>query len=366
VKIKHLHISNFRGVKELDIDFSGSDGTPRPMTALIGDNGSGKTSVLQAIALVLSLATRRTGAPHEFSWPGFMPERVGTLGETRVQLVVQFDPDEISSTSSLTSTWQDSWPPDALQTSRLVDPGNCAEVELVYTAGKLVCPQGDSGLSQFLGRYFVRELSSSQPHLRRALRHLGDVFWFDQNRNIASTVGPKREEQASGNGSHESWETGVEQLREYLVGWWAYHTSPVKLSGKDYIPELEEQFNRVFPGTVFRGVEPRGNGGESRVSDFYFLLEREGRVFDISEMSSGEQAIFPLLYEFVRLDIARSVVLIDELELHLHPPKQQALLAALPKIGPDCQFIISTHSPYLEQVIPDEHEVRLQGGSICL
>jgi predicted ATP-dependent endonuclease of OLD family len=83
-------------------------------------------------------------------------------------------------------------------------------------------------------------------------------------------------------------------------------------------------------------------------------------------MSSGEQAVFPLIYEFIRLDIAKSIVLIDELELHLHPPQQQALLAALPKLGPDCQFIITTHSSYLEGVIPVEHEIRLEGGHSCL
>ncbi len=66
--------------------------------------------------------------------------------------------------------------------------------------------------------------------------------------------------------------------------------------------------------------------------DFYFFLSRGGVEFDFSEMSSREQAVFPLIYDFARLSIARSIVLIDELELHLHPPQQQALLSALPKI----------------------------------
>jgi predicted ATP-binding protein involved in virulence len=83
-------------------------------------------------------------------------------------------------------------------------------------------------------------------------------------------------------------------------------------------------------------------------------------------MSSGEQAVFPLIFEFTRQNIAKSIVLIDELELHLHPPQQQALLSALRKLGPDCQFIISTHSPYLEKAIPEEEEIRLPGGRRCL
>jgi predicted ATPase len=122
----------------------------------------------------------------------------------------------------------------------------------------------------------------------------------------------------------------------------------------------------VFPGTRFVGIMPRGGVTTPRANDFYFLIDRDGRAYDLAEMSSGEQAVFPLVYEFVRLDIKRSVVLIDELELHLHPPEQQRLLAALSRVGPDCQFIITTHSEFLSSAIPNEQEVRLDRGTRCL
>jgi predicted ATP-binding protein involved in virulence len=54
------------------------------------------------------------------------------------------------------------------------------------------------------------------------------------------------------------------------------------------------------------------------------------------------------------------------LELHLHPPQQQVLISSLQRIGPDCQFILTSHSPYLETVTPAENEIRLPGGSPCL
>lgn len=109
-----------------------------------------------------------------------------------------------------------------------------------------------------------------------------------------------------------------------------------------------------------------GASGPFGANDFYFLLEAQGRTYDLAEMSSGEQAVFPLVYEFVRLDISNSIVLIDELELQLHPPEQQRLLASLPRLGASCQFVISTHSPYLTDAIPNEHGIRLEGGSRCL
>jgi predicted ATP-dependent endonuclease of OLD family len=41
---------------------------------------------------------------------------------------------------------------------------------------------------------------------------------------------------------------------------------------------------------------------------------------------------------------APPISFVDEMELHLHPPLQQALVRALPKLGRNNQFIITTHS----------------------
>ena len=119
-------------------------------------------------------------------------------------------------------------------------------------------------------------------------------------------------------------------------------------------------------GIAFRGLELRENVETTNPHDFFFLLERDGVVYDLAEMSSGEQAVFPLVHEFVRLSIAKSIVLIDELELHLHPPEQQALYASLNRFGEDCQYLMTTHSKYLTGIIPADHLVRMQGGRRCL
>jgi len=88
-----------------------------------------------------------------------------------------------------------------------------------------------------------------------------------------------------------------------------------------------------------------------------------GKRYDISEMSSGEQTLFTMLYEFIHLEISRSCVLIDELELHLHPQKQQAIYAYLRQLSPDSQFIFTTHSPYLEDVLFEDEIVLMPGES---
>ncbi len=70
MKLNHVMIQNFKRIKgPLVMDFgSVHSDEPRPLTCLIGDNGSCKTTVLQAISLVLSLATWRTRLAKDFNW----------------------------------------------------------------------------------------------------------------------------------------------------------------------------------------------------------------------------------------------------------------------------------------------------------
>lgn len=350
MQLTRLHIENFKGIDRLDISFleEGTD-RPRPLTMLLGDNGSGKTTVLQAIALVLSLATRKTGEPSRFDWPGFMAERVSSRGRTRVELIVRFDPDELQAIERVSTEGhvQHRRDPDVLYQAL-----KRTEHRLVYEDGQIDEHEHSEVLSLLEGRVLIRQMLRTQPEWRSFYERVGDVFWFDQNRSLMSLGREKQK--------------GVGQLREFLVGWWGFHTSLRRMDATDYLGRLEKRFAEIFPGTSFVGIEPRSMDSAPSAADFYFLLKRGERVYDMAEMSSGEQAIFPLLYEFVRQDIARSVVLIDELELHLHPPQQQALLHALRRIGPDCQFIVTSHSPYLETIVPDDAEVRLPGGQRCL
>src|SRR4051812_33806643 len=125
MKLKRAVIENFKGLKgPLEIDFTSPtfmspEPVARPLTCLIGDNGSGKTTVLQAIALTISLATRRTREPSAFHWHGFLAERVSSLGPTHVELVVRLDDEEVALTSELYHEWYDSLSADWKQSHRI-------------------------------------------------------------------------------------------------------------------------------------------------------------------------------------------------------------------------------------------------------
>ena len=180
----------------------------------------------------------------------------------------------------------------------------------------------------------------------------------------ANGLSPKLEEVAD-DLPLASYSLGVAGLRQFLNSWKFAKLSKAPIK---YIDELEQLYQRVFPGRAFDYGELEFRGISPTPENTFFLLRDEvtGKTYDIEEMSSGEQAVFPILYEFVRSRIWNSVVLIDEIDLNLHPPHSQALLSLLPQLGPHCQFIYTTHSRTISTVVSPHQVYRLPRGRSCL
>lgn len=95
-----------------------------------------------------------------------------------------------------------------------------------------------------------------------------------------------------------------------------------------------------------------------------FVVDKRGQPFYLHQLSDGERGLLALVFDLTRrLAIANpesddpiaegvALVLIDEIELHLHPKWQRDVMIRLPKIFKSCQFVITTHSP---QVLGEVH-----------
>ena len=96
------------------------------------------------------------------------------------------------------------------------------------------------------------------------------------------------------------------------------------------------------------------------------LVDKDGETLDLSQLSDGERSFLAMICDLGRrLALANprldnplhgsGVVLIDELELHLHPKWQRQIVHNLTKTFPRCQFIATTHSPQVvASVEPDQ------------
>lgn len=91
---------------------------------------------------------------------------------------------------------------------------------------------------------------------------------------------------------------------------------------------------------------------------FQFTIHMEGRdPFDFNELSSGYAAVLDIVVDLIirmesqsgrKFDFSvEGIVLIDEIETHLHLELQRKILDLLTSIFPNIQFIMSTHSPFI-------------------
>ena len=91
--------------------------------------------------------------------------------------------------------------------------------------------------------------------------------------------------------------------------------------------------------------------------NYSFTINQAGRKFGFNELSDGYSAILDIIADLImkmqsqnsltRAYEKEGIVLIDEIETHLHLKLQRLILPMLTKIFPNIQFIVTTHSPFV-------------------
>ena len=95
------------------------------------------------------------------------------------------------------------------------------------------------------------------------------------------------------------------------------------------------------------------------------LIDKGEMTLSVLQLSQGEKSLLALIMDMThRLMLlnpsldnplhGNGVVLIDEIDLHLHPAWQQRVIPSLLRTFPNIQFIVTTHSPQVLSTIPKE------------
>lgn len=143
--------------------------------------------------------------------------------------------------------------------------------------------------------------------------------------------------------------------------------------------------SKHYAGVVRLGVGPR-NFGSSRIcimNDIVVDGKRASNLISpsIFNLSSGELSLISIFGEIlhqadnnqnnIQLDNIKGVVLIDEVDKHLHITLQKEVLPKLFNLFPNVQFIVTSHSPFLSMGLADDASGRAQimdldnNGLVC-
>ena len=102
---------------------------------------------------------------------------------------------------------------------------------------------------------------------------------------------------------------------------------------------------------------------EFNYRDYSFRICTEGKKFKFTEVSDGFAAVLDIVADLIlkmqgegtliRSYQKEGIVLIDEIETHLHLALQKVIMPLLTKVFPNIQFVITTHSPFVLSSMPD-------------
>ena len=267
--IKNIHINKVRHLKDINIPLEKED---YPHLMITGKNGSGKTSLLNAIA-------------------------------NHIERIANDKHKDFENLGEVTVTFE-----DAHSLIRKYQDGNfiIAFYEAHRTIKKLQEPKNPTK-PELQDKWGIKQTSTQE-----FLNFLADL---------------KIQEALARN---EKLEKDANQIREWFVNF------------------------EMLLGEIFQDKDLQLH---FNYKDYSFKILTKGKEFKFTELSDGFAAVLDIVVDLIlkmqhKNQLTRAyeyegIVLVDEIETHLHLELQKVIMPLLTKIFPNIQFIVTTHSPFV-------------------
>ena len=323
--LNQIKILNYKGIKDMQIRFAPG------INLLIGDNGVGKTSVLDALSVALG---------------GFFTGIKGVHAPGIWQTDIRFETHRLAGASTTIEYMN----PTAVDCEANVD-GEIMKWVRARDEGPL---NPRTKISNREIAKYAAQISNDANHLLPLIRYVGTSRVINIKRNRASTGQKQLKDRRCGYIGCLDSGFDTEGIKD-----WCLKMEMAAFHQKNTIPEYE-----AFKATVssimkkMSDLEIAPKISYSRIFEDIVYSERDKEEIPIQYLSAGYQSLLwmsvDLAYRLALLNpgqldfsLATGVVLIDELDMHLHPKWQWNVLGALEETFPNIQFIIATHSPII-------------------
>lgn len=340
MKLKQLTLENFRGFKKLELALD-----PQ-LTVLVGANGAGKSSVLDALAILLSWVVARV-------------RRAGGSGRAISEMDIHnranYGTLKITTDNATPFHWQ-------------LVKGKAGHVrsdsvtvldklsEYAKTIQQQITDTDEQCSIPLFAYYPVNRAVLDIPLRIRTSHEFGLLDAWDEALTSASNFR-----------SFFEWFRNREDVENEIKNYRLSDEFKVLFSNTPHPPDsaayqrVKNDYKDIQLQTVRRALEvflPDFSEFAVRRNPLRMTVKKREQEVRVDQLSDGEKCLIALVADLARrLAIANptmdnplegeGVVLIDEVDLHLHPGWQRMVLPKLTATFPNCQFIVSTHSPQI-------------------
>ena len=349
--LSKIHIENFKGIKSADFDFD------RSVNIIIGNNGAGKTAVLEAIAVALG---------------GFLSGIDGVN-------TIHFSREEIRRESQLTGTGSSNVvyrTPISVETCLELNTGDrdCADLRMFQFARQ------KKSIKSARSTVEPRDICREAQRMANDQKAILPVISYQSFSRVT-------------NQKKDKWENPFSDEYSRVVGYvdcleeaandkmlinWCRRMEQVSWQQEQTILEYEIVKRTVSKFMQFMQEDENIHIYYDKRTEELLYVNKEG-ILPIRLLSSGFRnllgMVFDIAYRMAVLNpdlleditsITPGVVLIDEIDMHLHPNWQWKVVDALKNTFPNVQFIVTTHSPIIVASCKEEKLIMLQLEDVFL
>ena len=356
MRIKHLNIRNFRGYELKSFDFD------ERLSVVVGNNTAGKTALLQAVQVALGAFLASLKAlPNE---PAYRHNF------TKDDEFLRYDREKKDFFKNVEATRIDV---DAVYPR--TKNGSNSELEEKPISWWLELRGNKTTHSVEC----VGELMDEVERMERKRETEGDnaiyplVLSFGANR-IDNQYRAASKTKARASKITKGYKSSLRETVDFQSAFdWLYRYEQSMKKGQEFEGTYEavlDALSKAIPALTDVMVDSKNSELTANVS----VKGQEPNYQTYEHMSDGFKSVICIVAEmayrcvqlngFLGRDAVKKtpgVVLIDELDLYLHPRWQKHLLEDLQKAFPQIQFIVSTHSPFIIQSVMKHNLITLDG-----
>lgn len=357
--LEKLKLHNFRCYEKLEIDFN------RQLTVLVGKNGSGKTTVLEAIAIALGtwfvgFNIVNAKGINKRTDPLRKAYQIGATDDVQTQFPVEIEAwGKIEESKDQILHWKrELYTPTGTMTTKdakeIVE--YAAEYQKAISEGRtdiylpMVAYYGT-------GRLWDYHRQKRNDVFKVSSRTNGYIDCLDGTANVKLMMDWF---QIMTINKYQRQEENLESNPELDTVYLAMEKCLTNLSG-------------------YSDVKIRYNMGTQELDVYYSEQDKQRMRIPLNQLSDGYKGMISLVADIAYrmatlnpqlgtevLSKDDGVVLIDEVDLHLHPAWQQKVIDNLMNIFPKVQFIVSTHAPAIISSVKTDKLRILSNKEVCM
>ncbi len=358
MQIQSFSLKNIGQFQDLSVSLAPTQDYPSNITVFIGNNGSGKTSLLKSAATALTWFVARL--KHDKSNGTPIPESVilNTANAAAVEIVVN---DQNLQQQSQAYTWRIT----KNRTARKAEfTTHLTELNQLTDHYKYWLSENEQSSLPLIAFYPVERSVIDIPLKIREKHQFLQIDGYDNALNNAVDFRRffewfrDREDV-----ENEHWKDFIQLINKNNLfnnesGW------AEALSNHLIEYEKDSQLEAVRQA-IYAFMPDFKNLQVSRKPRLAMIIDKNDETLNVNQLSQGEKSLMALVGDIARrlammnpkLDnplLGKGIILIDEIDMHLHPQWQRSIIQRLQTTFPNCQFILTTHSPL---VISDTQDI---------